>query len=396
MIDWTAQPNPAPGLPEAERGITPVAGRAGAPSRATVLKRGLGAGSLMVFVALVLWGTWAPRGTPGADEPKARVVVRQATAFEPAREPPPAPIATTGLPAVTRPLEPAQVRDPADELLETSRRAPLIVFRRAPGAGPAGRETPDTPSRGASEGFAVYGAGLDPAPSRNDLGDRLRPTPLEGSRAALIPNRHLVVTQGTPIPCVLETAMSSDVPGFVSCIVQRDVMSESGAVVLMEKGTQVVGEYRGSPRRAARRMFVLWNRAKTPTGVIVTLASPAADSLGRSGFDGTVDTHFWERFGASLLLSLVDDAGALAGRRLADAEIEIRASQGAGATAAGIAVDRSIDLPPTLTKNQGEIVTIVVARDLDFTSVYRLRMAGRGAGPVPSRPNASGRAGVAP
>lgn len=39
--------------------------------------------------------------------------------------------------------------------------------------------------------------------------------------------------------------MSSDVAGFVSCVVERDVMSDSGQVVLMEKGTQIVGEYRG-------------------------------------------------------------------------------------------------------------------------------------------------------
>ena len=56
-------------------------------------------------------------------------------------------------------------------------------------------------------------------------------------------------------------------PGFVSCVIERDVMSDSGQVVLMEKGTQVVGEYRGQVRRGAKRMFVLWSRAKTPTGL---------------------------------------------------------------------------------------------------------------------------------
>jgi type IV secretion system protein VirB10 len=152
---------------------------------------------------------------------------------------------------------------------------------------------------------------------------------------------------------VLETAMSSDVAGFVSCVVMRDVMSDSGNVVLMEKGTQVVGEYRGNVRRGSKRMFVLWTRAKTPTGVIAALASPATDALGRAGFDG--------------------DASSIGRQQLQDSSIQINNTTGATNTAAGIAVEQSINIPPTLNKNQGELVNIFVARDVDFSSVYQLR-----------------------
>jgi type IV secretion system protein VirB10 len=216
-----------------------------------------------------------------------------------------------------------------------------------------------------------YGFGR--AEPRNELADKLKPTPIEGVRAARLPNRNLMVTQGTSIPCVLETAMSSDVAGFVSCVVLRDVMSDSGNVVLMEKGTQVVGEYRGNVRRGSKRMFVLWTRAKTPTGVIVALASPATDALGRAGFDGDIDTHFWERFGSALLLSIVNDASSIGRQQLQDSSIQINNTTGATNTAAGIAVEQSINIPPTLNKNQGELVNIFVARDLDFSSVYQLK-----------------------
>lgn len=134
----------------------------------------------------------------------------------------------------------------------------------------------------------------------------LKPTKIEGTRAKTIGNRNFIIAMGTSIPCVLETALNSDQPGFASCVINRDILSDNGHVVLLDKGTQVVGEYRGGLKKGQSRLFVLWTRAKTPTGVIINLASPATDSLGRAGFDGNVNTHWWERFSSSLLLTVVD------------------------------------------------------------------------------------------
>jgi type IV secretion system protein VirB10 len=107
--------------------------------------------------------------------------------------------------------------------------------------------------------------------------------------------------------------------------------------------------------------------------VIVALASPATDALGRAGFDGDIDTHFWERFGSALLLSIVSDASSIGRQQLQDGSIQINNTAGASNTAAGIAVEQSINIPPTLSNNQGELVNIFVARDLDFSSVYQLK-----------------------
>ncbi len=76
-------------------------------------------------------------------------------------------------------------------------------------------------------------------------------------------------------------------------------------------------------RRGSRRLFVLWARAKTPTGVIAALSSPATDALGRAGFGSDIDTHFWERFGSALLLSIVSDASSIARQQLQDSSIQI-------------------------------------------------------------------------
>ena len=48
-------------------------------------------------------------------------------------------------------------------------------------------------------------------------------------------------------------------------------------------------------------------------------------------------------------------------------------SVNAGQQAAAIALENSINIPPTIRKNQGEFVSIYVARDLDFSGVYDLK-----------------------
>jgi type IV secretion system protein VirB10 len=347
--------------PAADRGITPVG--AGDNGRTAMLKRGFGALALIAFAFLIIWGTW--KGDKPVSDTARKLMIRQAAAFEPVKEAPAAPSTAASIPVAPVAASSAPVPAP-DQMLESARRAPVLAYNRPMSSGHPTREGVT-----GSLGTDPYGFGR--GEPRNDLADKLKPTPIEGVRAARLPNRNLLVTQGTSIPCVLETAMSSDVAGFVSCVVMRDVMSDSGNVVLMEKGTQVVGEYRGNVRRGSKRMFVLWTRAKTPTGVIAALASPATDALGRAGFDGDLDTHFWERFGSALLLSIVSDASSIGRQQLQDSSIQINNTSGATNTAAGIAVEQSINIPPTLNKNQGELVNIFVARDVDFSSVYQLR-----------------------
>jgi type IV secretion system protein VirB10 len=162
-------------------------------------------------------------------------------------------------------------------------------------------------------------------------------------------------------------------------------------VVLMEKGTKIVGEFKGGVRQGQHRVFILWTRAETPNGVIVSLGSPATDAVGRTGVDGYYDAHFWERFGGALMFSLVDVAGNVAGAALGGSSGgngSINSSiyqpgMNAGQQAASIALENSINIPPTITKNQGEFVSIYVARDLDFSGVYDLRpIPSSGAGPA--------------
>lgn len=339
-----------------------------------LLKRGA---VVLAVVAFMGFAMWSMRQVPKEEvEQPGTNVIRQTTEFEPARvEPEPAALPVPEIklptPAVATPETP-----PIDELLEAARRAPVMAF----GGGQAGnsnRSGTGAATQTDSNFLPVDGllAGGGQGENEDQRFNRmLKPTVLEGSKAGHLGNRNFIVAMGTSIPCALETALSSDQPGFTSCVITRDVLSDNGRVVLMEKGTQVVGEYRGGLRRGQSRLFVLWNRAKTPTGVIITLASPATDAIGRAGFDGYVDTHWWERFGSALLLSVVGDVATWAGQELQRSDVQAQGTTSAGKDAAAIAVEQSINIPPTLMKHQGSLVSIFVARDLDFSSIYGLRV----------------------
>ena len=137
-------------------------------------------------------------------------------------------------------------------------------------------------------------------------GAALRPTLTPAVRAERLPNRRWLLPKGSFADCTLETAIDSTLPGMTTCVLALDVFSADGTVVLLERGTRLVGETRSDVRPGQRRVAVLWTEARTPTGVVAHLDSLGTDELGRSGVPGSVDNHFSERFGAAILISLID------------------------------------------------------------------------------------------
>ncbi len=118
------------------------------------------------------------------------------------------------------------------------------------------------------------------------LGALLRPSVSTAVRAQVLPTQRLLLPKGAFIDCTLETAIDSTLPGMTTCVMATDTFGADGQVVLLERGTKLIGETRGQVQLGSARVFVLWTEARTPTGVIVPLASPGADELGRSGLAG--------------------------------------------------------------------------------------------------------------
>ena len=176
-------------------------------------------------------------------------------------------------------------------------------------------------------------------------------------------NPQTTVTQGTLIPAVLETAIDTDVPGFVRAVVSADVRSFDGARVLVPRSSRLIGQYRSGLTAGQKRAYVIWTRLIRPDGVSVNIASPAIGFGGETGLTGKVDGHFFERFGSAMLLSVVGGLSTLGG---SGASVVVA---GSGQSAAAAAIGQTGQIGPTIRIRQGEPVRVFTARDLDFSKV---------------------------
>jgi type IV secretion system protein VirB10 len=196
--------------------------------------------------------------------------------------------------------------------------------------------------------------------------------------AQLMSTQRFLLPQGSFIDCTLETAIDSTLPGMTTCITPSDTFGADGKVVLLERGTKLVGETRGQVQQGQARVFVLWTQARTPSGVIVPLASPGTDELGRAGLPGEVEHHFWQRFGAAMLITLIDGAVQAGVQASARSGGTVIYAPSASQDVLTEVLKDTVAIPPTVIKGNGDRIQVFVARDLDFRPVYELRLAASG------------------
>lgn len=196
-----------------------------------------------------------------------------------------------------------------------------------------------------------------------------------------------MLPEGTYIPCSLTTRFVSDVAGRIQCMIAEDVYSSSGAVKLIERGTKAIGVYQsGQLQHGASRMFVLWTKLLTPDHKRINLVdTQLVGQLGEAGIGGRINSHFFQRFGGSLMLSIIKDAvNIVVEKNTKTAKnskqntqaININSFDNSKDSFVSIAekmLDSSINIPPTMYKKQGDIVGILVGKDIDFSKIYRLK-----------------------
>ncbi|MEC7162218.1 MAG: TrbI/VirB10 family protein [Pseudomonadota bacterium] len=217
----------------------------------------------------------------------------------------------------------------------------------------------------AEPGAAGEAAGGSTGNPASDFASRIGGVGGAPAQARAMVNPATTVTQGTLIPAILETAIDTNVPGYVRAVVSQDVRSFDGTKVLVPRSSRLIGQYQSGLQNGQKRADVIWTRLIRPDGASVNLASPAIGFDGTTGLAGKVSGNsFFKRFGSAMLLSVVGGVGSLATGGAAGVLIG-----GASSSAAATAAQQDGQRGPTVRVRQGEPIRIFTARDLDFSTV---------------------------
>jgi virB10 protein len=195
-------------------------------------------------------------------------------------------------------------------------------------------------------------------------------------------NKDKLLLQGTYLRCILETKIVSELKGFTSCVITEPVYSASGKYLLLPKGSKVMGQY-GSSTPTGPRLEVIWNRIITPDGIDVTLESPGVDNLGASGHVGKFKSHWGSRLASALLISLISDAFKYAAAEYGPQGETVTTNTSTttnpyeSETTSTLKqqaikqLERNNARPNTVTIDQGTLINIYTAQDIDFSSVMK-------------------------
>ncbi|MCK0551180.1 MULTISPECIES: TrbI/VirB10 family protein [Pseudomonas syringae group] len=264
--------------------------------------------------------------------------------------------------------------------------AMFVTSEDAMGTGAADTQ-PQQPSTNQPSGMPSLLDGI-PGGSSGDLGGEsstrkrsslsdLGGTTFAPAKAYLAPNRKYLVSHNTYTRCALYTEIISTHPGMVDCRLTDPLYSADGSTVIAEAGDKLTGEQTVQVGPGETSVFTTWTELETRSGTRAKLDSLGAGPMGASGTEAWIDRHYMQRFGGAVMLSFIQDA-------LQAASNTTQKSSGSGGytvnnseqnveSMANKALDSTINIPDTGKLLPGTVITVIVARDIDFSSVFENR-----------------------
>ena len=255
------------------------------------------------------------------------------------------------------------------------RYAPIIVF---------GGTAEGTPSRGVGYENNIVNLNQDPI-------NKLQKSKT-GVTATFIDDRAHTIAQGKLLTAVLETAINTEIPGFVRAIISRDVYAEAGNKILVPRGSRLFGTYSSKITRGQGRVEIAWTRLIRPDGVDMSVSFNASDQFGRSGIPGDVDNKYSALVANSMLTSILAVGGVAAAQKLLgngnqSNTTTTNPTQGTTTTTGSAAnqaiydvsktiidtvgqvIGSTLNSNPVITVPQGTRITVVVNADINIPSM---------------------------
>ncbi|MGA7522592.1 MAG: TrbI/VirB10 family protein, partial [Acidobacteriaceae bacterium] len=181
-----------------------------------------------------------------------------------------------------------------------------------------------------------------------------------------------VIYEGTTLDTVLMNRLDGDAAGPVKVLVSNPVYSHDRQHVLIPDGTIVLGEARkigASGFGQQRRLAVVFHRLIMPDGYSVDLDQfHGLDQIGEEGLKDKVNNHYMQIFGTSIALGVIAGAGEIEeGGGVISTSGSQAFTTGAASSvsqSASTALDRFLQIPPTITIREGHRVKVYITQDM--------------------------------
>jgi hypothetical protein len=179
------------------------------------------------------------------------------------------------------------------------------------------------------------------------------------------------------LPCIVETAINSDVEGYLTARVSTNVYdTATGRHLLVPQGSTILGHDQSQQLLYGNERLPTISLTLTlPDGRSVDLGNaPITDQQGVAGLTGDVHNHWGRLFGAVFI------GGALRGGTQA-LTTAMAGAAGAGQIAAGYSgvlnqamnprIGRALDTRPTITVEAGQLCNVILIKPLSLPAMWQ-------------------------
>lgn len=211
--------------------------------------------------------------------------------------------------------------------------------------------------------------------SRGNLNDLSGVTFAPG-QASLSPAGKYLLAHGTYARCAVYPEIITEQPGVIDCRLTEPLYSADGSTIIADASDRLTGVQKVALIAGQQNVFTTWTELETQSGVRARLDSLGAGPMGASGTKAWIDNHYAERYGGAIMLSFIQDAlkAATAATQSSDSGgYTVNNSEQNVESMADKALNSTINIAPTGYILPGTVITVIVARDIDFSSVFENR-----------------------